>query len=984
MGCTTNFGGTSFNGLLDEVRIYDRALSATELRLLAQIPCPFLPSGLVSWWPGDGYADDIVGTNHGTLTNGATFAEGMVGQAFSFAGNDDYVQVLSPAGLPVGNSPRTMMVWFKTPNSWGDTYQVVMQYGYNSHGGKFGFYIPDYWGRTLSFWGESSDFAGSTPLQLDTWYHGAVTYDGSTVSLYLNGQFETSQAMSLDTQINPNGLTIGRTSPSDLITSQWNGLVDEAAIFNRALSGEEIAAIYATGSAGMCTSGSPEISVDPSEYDFGSVTLSGSELQTFTVSNNGAQDLTIGDLTVDPVGEFAVSMGSDSCSNSTMAPASSCSVVVEFSPSTAGVKNATLQIPSNDPDTGTLNVSLTGTGYYTLSVSVTPASSGRVTGAGIICGEGNTDCSEAITVHDQGVELMATPAAGCTFVRWEGDASGSTNPVTVQMTNHKSVTALFATDRQVCPTCAETSIQAALDAAQIGDTIKLLEDTTYYENILIETNKEITISGGWDSTFTTQTPDPFLTRIDGDVDGDGFGDGSVISLLADASERIDLELWNLTIQNGHALNPGAQNGGGIWAIASDGGEIELRLEEAVVARNRAKEEGGGLYAHAIGGTMTIGMTNTLIVDNESTGAGGVEFFGEGAGGSGTLILMNTTVADNRADYNGGLYVGGHYEGAVTADITNSILWNNLSRTDGGDITHYQYLGTATINASTSDIGTVEPVAGYSGVYNSLANISLDPVFINPVLWDYHLHEDSPAIDAGEASGAPGLDLEGDSRDGSPDMGADEFVGAPPATAIKLLSLNNGEIIDSGIPYDIIWEGPDVAQSFKVFYTLDNGLTWLKTKPGNTDPAYKGNTVNGYCHYRWAVPVLTKNKKAKIKVVGYKGSNGSGVQMRADITDVPVLLRTVQLLTPNGGERLTSSGPCTIRWETTEGPKAPVTDVKLSYTVNNGVTWKKIKTVAGNDGSYDWTLPTVATTQGEMQGEGGTDGRGWEYRWHRHE
>jgi hypothetical protein len=953
-----------FNGLIDEVEIFNRALTPEEIAAIHAAgsagkckPCAPPPAGLVSWWKGEGTPNDVIGPNNGTLVNGPIFAAGMVGQAFSFVGNDDYIQVLSPTGLPVGNSPRTMILWFKTPSSWGDTYQVVMQYGHNSSGGKFGLYIPDYWGRTLSFWGESSDFAGSTSLQLDTWYHGAVTYDGSTVRLYLNGQFETSQARSLDTQINANGLTIGRTSPSDLITSQWNGLVDEVAIFSRALTAEEIAAIYAAGSAGMCTSGSPDISVDLTEYDFGSVSRGGTKIQTFTVSNNGSADLTIGDLTVDPLGDFAVLMVFDTCSNSTVVPAASCSFAVQFSAYTAGVKNATLHIPSNDPDTGTLDVSLSGTSHYTLSVSVTPATGGTVTGAGINCGEGNTDCAEAITVDDQGVELTATPAAGCTFVRWEGDASGSTNPVTVQMSNHKSVTALFATDRQVCPTCEFTSVQDAIDEAQAGDTIKLQKDTTYHENILIETNKEITISGGWDSTFTTQSPDPFLTRIDGDVDGDGFGDGTVIALSAWTSERIDIGIRNLTIQNGHAFNPGAQNGGGIWAIASDGGQIELRLEDAVVAGNRAKEEGGGLYAHATGGTMTLRMTNTLVVDNEATTVGGIEFFVDGAGSTGALDLVNTTVARNRADWGGGLYAGGQYGGVVTADITNSILWGNLSRTDGGDITHYQYLGTATITASTSDIGTVEGVPGYSGVYNGIANISLDPVFINPVLWDYHLHEDSPAIDAGVASGAPGFDFEGEPRDASPDMGADEFLGTPTSTAIKLLSLNNGEVIDSGRPYDITWEAPDTAQSFKVFYTLDNGVTWLKVKPASTDPAYKGNTVNGYCHYPWDVPVLTKNKKVKIKVVGYTGINGVGTKVGTDTTDVPVLVMAVQLLTPNGGETLTGD-TYTIRWETTEGPKAPVTSVKLSYTLNNGVTWKTIKTVTENDGSYSWTLSAV--------------------------
>jgi hypothetical protein len=226
--------------------------SAPATVVIAALSCTPPPSGMISWWPAENSAIDIVDGNNGAIINNATFSLGMVGQAFNFSGSNDYIQVSSPVGLPVGNASRTMMLWFKTPINWGDAYQVVIQYGDNSAGGKFALYIPDYWSRTLSFWGESSDFSGSTPLQLDTWYHGAVTYDGSTVRLYLNGQFETSSAKALNTQINSGGLTIGHTSPLDLITSEWNGLVDEAVIFNRTLTQTEIQDIYNAAVAGIC------------------------------------------------------------------------------------------------------------------------------------------------------------------------------------------------------------------------------------------------------------------------------------------------------------------------------------------------------------------------------------------------------------------------------------------------------------------------------------------------------------------------------------------------------------------------------------------------------------------------------------------------------------------------------------------------------------------------------------------------------------
>ena len=63
------------------------------------------PAGLVGWWPGDGNANDIAGTNTGALQGGATAdAIGVAGSAFSFDGTNGYVQIpdapaLKPANL---------------------------------------------------------------------------------------------------------------------------------------------------------------------------------------------------------------------------------------------------------------------------------------------------------------------------------------------------------------------------------------------------------------------------------------------------------------------------------------------------------------------------------------------------------------------------------------------------------------------------------------------------------------------------------------------------------------------------------------------------------------------------------------------------------------------------------------------------------------------------------------------------------------------
>ena len=53
--------------------------------------CVAAPSGLVSWWPAEGSGQDMLGANPVTLQGGASYAAGLVGQAFSLNGATAYV-----------------------------------------------------------------------------------------------------------------------------------------------------------------------------------------------------------------------------------------------------------------------------------------------------------------------------------------------------------------------------------------------------------------------------------------------------------------------------------------------------------------------------------------------------------------------------------------------------------------------------------------------------------------------------------------------------------------------------------------------------------------------------------------------------------------------------------------------------------------------------------------------------------------------------
>lgn len=144
---------------------------------------------------------------------------------------------------------------------------------------------------------------------------------------------------------------------------------------NRILQGCLIViCLYASASAVPPPEPQPDISVTPASKDFGVVNGdSSSSPQAFTVKNIGTLSLIIN--TVSPTGtnasDFAVQ--NDLCSNQTLAQDGTCTVDVVFSPASGGALGANLSIPSNDPDTPTLDVSLSGTGTAP-EISASPVS----------------------------------------------------------------------------------------------------------------------------------------------------------------------------------------------------------------------------------------------------------------------------------------------------------------------------------------------------------------------------------------------------------------------------------------------------------------------------------------------------------------------------------------------------------------------------------------------------------------------------------
>jgi len=103
----------------------------------------------------------------------------------------------------------------------------------------------------------------------------------------------------------------------------------------------------------------PDISVTPLSYDFGNVEMKKSKTASFKVKNNGKADLLIStSVTGTDVSMFTIMSGGGV--SKTIKPGKTLTIKVVFKPTSAGSKSSTLEITSNDPDTPTIDIPLTG------------------------------------------------------------------------------------------------------------------------------------------------------------------------------------------------------------------------------------------------------------------------------------------------------------------------------------------------------------------------------------------------------------------------------------------------------------------------------------------------------------------------------------------------------------------------------------------------------------------------------------------------
>jgi hypothetical protein len=246
------------------------ALGMTEIASAQTCVPP--PPGMVSWWTGDGNANDLIGGNHGTLRNGATFAAGVVGQAFSFDGVDDYVEVTSSPTLQFGTGDFTIDFWARILDPFVNTQALVTTQA--THTDPPGIVVhsrgisPPV--NTVLFdiadGGNKQTITVPVPTDLQ-FHHFAFTRSGTDIKGYVDGVDQTTvlTAAGVANMDSPADLLFGRSGSSSIAPQYFAGQLDELEIFNRALSAAEVATLFNAGSAGKCKV-NVEIDINPGSF----------------------------------------------------------------------------------------------------------------------------------------------------------------------------------------------------------------------------------------------------------------------------------------------------------------------------------------------------------------------------------------------------------------------------------------------------------------------------------------------------------------------------------------------------------------------------------------------------------------------------------------------------------------------------------------------------------------------------------------------
>ncbi len=265
------------------------------------------------------------------------------------------------------------------------------------------------------------------------------------------------------------------------------------------------------------------------------------------------------------------------------------------------------------------------------------------------------------------------------------------------------------------------------------------------------------IPGGPTQNITLQSPLPLITQsvtIQGPTDDNVTVDGAFSYRVFDVTTAPVVNISDLTVDNAQG---GVDSGGGLWNEGT-GAVTVLGSTFTGNEGGSAAGSGGGGAANTGGGTLTL--TNCTFQNNITRGGNGGAIFNS----NGVTNLLNVTVAENSAvNFSSTPNGGGVAQTGGTINVQNTIIAGNSSEGPGPDIFgSFTSQGHNLIGDGTDGTGFVNGTNGDQvGTTNAPINPRLNQLsnYGGPTP-TMELLPGSPALEAGDNTGAPGTDQRG--------------------------------------------------------------------------------------------------------------------------------------------------------------------------------------------------------------------------------
>ncbi|MBK9049926.1 MAG: right-handed parallel beta-helix repeat-containing protein [Chloroflexi bacterium] len=320
---------------------------------------------------------------------------------------------------------------------------------------------------------------------------------------------------------------------------------------------------------------------------------------------------------------------------------------------------------------------------------------------------------------NQGFDMGADELAGC-YARVNGDIYGSIQ-LALQMADPGD-------QIDVAGRCV------GVHSYNAGGAVGVISTTVHI-------TKNVILLGGWNVTFTEQDRTTVIDALNG---------GYTLYIAPGITSTVK----NFHLVHGNGNAPGLSgNGGAVYvhgaspqimgnaiysSTATNGSAIYVNNGTPTIGGNRVYSNtatNGSIHINNIGAT-TATVVNNFLYENDATNGAGV-YHAAGAAN----IWHNDFINNNAVGSGGAVYVA-----AASPNIRNNILTGNTAGTTGGIrcntgatpvINYNDYF-----NNSNGDVGGASCTTGANSLF-------VDPLFVNPVLGNYDLLDNSPLIDAGD-------------------------------------------------------------------------------------------------------------------------------------------------------------------------------------------------------------------------------------------